>query len=212
VYRIDSLHDLVVEELRDLYDIEKQLAKALPRLVEASSSGDLRRGLSSHLEETREQLVRLDQVFDLLDETAGGTYCSGIRGLIEEGEAHIDDGYGYDAIRDAVIVAIAQRMEHYEIAAYGTAIAHADWLGLGEVSVLLGRTLREEKAADRRLTQIALSEVNPRAGEERDEAGGRTDKRRSPAPGAQQAHPSGLVRATGVWEWTQGRREKGTGQ
>lgn len=160
---IDSFQELLVEQLKDIYDAEKRLTKAIPKLVKASTSEELQSALQSHLAETQEHVTRLEQAFELLGETAKAKTCAGMKGLIEEGDEHAGEDYGSDDLRDAMIIGSAQRVEHYEIAAYGTVIAHARQLDLGNVADLLEETLEEEKAADEKLTEIAESVVNAQA-------------------------------------------------
>jgi ferritin-like metal-binding protein YciE len=167
---IDSLQELLVDQLRDIYDAEKRLTKALPKLVKASTNEELSSALEHHLQETQEHVRRLEQAFEALDEAAKAKTCAGMKGIIEEGEEHVGEDYGDDGLRDAVIIASAQRSEHYEIAAYGTAIAHARLLDQDEVVDLLEQTLAEEKAADQKLTQIAESLVNLDAANAEDES------------------------------------------
>jgi ferritin-like metal-binding protein YciE len=178
---IDSLQTLLVEQLKDVYDAEKRLTKAIPKLAKAASSDELRSALQSHLSETEEHVSRLEEAFELLEERPKSKPCAGMRGLIEEGETHSKEDYEDDGLRDAVIIGSAQRVEHYEIAAYGTMIAHARLLGLDEVVSLLGMTLEEEKAADQKLTEIAETVVNPDAAD-RDEEMGRTSTRGRSTP------------------------------
>jgi ferritin-like metal-binding protein YciE len=159
---IESLNELLVSELRDLYDAEQRLTKAIPKLVDVSSSNELIEALNKHLNETRQHVTRLEQAFSELGEEAEAETCAGMKGLISEGDDHagdIDEG----SLRDAVIIGAAQRVEHYEIAAYGTAIAHARLLGHEATARMLEATLEEEKAADRTLSDIAESAVNPDA-------------------------------------------------
>jgi ferritin-like metal-binding protein YciE len=167
--RIDSLHTLLVEQLKDIYDAEKRLTKALPKMARKASSEELSTALETHLDETQEQIRRLEQAFEHLEERAKGKPCAGMRGILEEGDEHVGEDYDDDGLRDAVIIGSAQRVEHYEMAAYGTAIAHARLLGLTDVVDLLETTLEEEKAADQKLTQIAEGMVNPDAASEDDE-------------------------------------------
>jgi ferritin-like metal-binding protein YciE len=159
---IESLNDLLVAELRDLYDAEQRLTKAIPKLVEASSHEELADALSKHLTQTRQHVTRLEQVFAELGEEAEEETCAGMKGLISEGDDHAGD-CEEGSVRDAVIIGAAQRVEHYEMAAYGTAIAHARLLGHESIAEVLHSTLEEEKAADRTLTEIAKNVVNPDA-------------------------------------------------
>jgi ferritin-like metal-binding protein YciE len=164
--RIDSLRTLLVQQLRDLYDAEKRLTKAFPKLVRASSSEELTSALETHLSETENQVSRLERAFQTLGETAKGKECMGIKGIIDEGDEHVGEEFADDGLRDATIIGAAQRVEHYEIAAYGTAIAHARLLGQDDVVELLEETLNEEKAADEKLTEVAEQIVNPDAASE----------------------------------------------
>src|SRR5688572_189646 len=157
---VDSMRTLLVEQLKDLYDAEKRLTKAIPKLARASTNEELIAALDDHLGETQNQVARLEQAFDLLDEPAKGKPCKGMQGLIEEGDEHAKEDYDDDDLRDAIIIGSAQRVEHYEIAGYGTAIAHARLLGLDDVVNLLEATLAEEKAADQTLTEVAETVVN----------------------------------------------------
>jgi ferritin-like metal-binding protein YciE len=171
---VDSLKTLLVEQMKDLYDAEKRLTKAIPKLAKASTNEALQAALEEHLAETENQVARLDQVFELLEERPKAKPCEGMKGLIQEGDEHAKEDYDDDDLRDAMIIGSAQRVEHYEIAGYGTAIAHARLLGLDEVVELLEETLAEEKAADQKLTEIAESAVNLEAasddGDEEEEA------------------------------------------
>lgn len=157
-----TLHDAFLDELRDAYDAEKQLVKALPKLARAATSDELRSAFESHLEETRGHLSRLEEVFSGLDEKARGKHCDGIAGIIEEGKKMLDDDLDEDAM-DAGLIASGQRAEHYEIAAYGTLIAWARAMGHTEAVELLEQTLEEEKAADEKLTELAESGINDAA-------------------------------------------------
>jgi ferritin-like metal-binding protein YciE len=163
---IDSLNALLVDELRDIYDAEKRLTKAIPKLAKKATNDELRAALEEHLGETRQQATRLEQAFEHLGERARAKTCPGMKGIIEEGDEHAGEDYDDDDLRDAVIIGSAQRVEHYEIAAYGTAIAHARLLEQDDVVELLEESLNEEKAADARLTEIAESVVNLEAAQE----------------------------------------------
>ncbi|HEX2444287.1 MAG TPA: ferritin-like domain-containing protein [Vicinamibacterales bacterium] len=157
-----TLHDAFLEELRDTYDAEKQLTKALPKLAKAASSADLRAAFESHLRETQGQIKRLEQVFESLDEKARGKHCDGMAGIIEEGNAILEEDFE-DATMDACLIAAAQRAEHYEMAAYGTLVAWANGMGHNEAARLLQVTLDEEKAADQKLNAIAEGGINDEA-------------------------------------------------
>jgi ferritin-like metal-binding protein YciE len=149
-----TLEDLLVEQVRDLYDAEKQLVRALPKLAKAASSDDLQRAIEGHLEETKNQVSRLERIFQELDQPAKGKPCKAMKGLVEEGgEAAENDSP--EPLTDLAIIAAAQRVEHYEISAYGTAKAIALQLGQETVASLLEETEDEEKAADAKLTDIA---------------------------------------------------------
>jgi ferritin-like metal-binding protein YciE len=165
---VDSLKSLLIEQVKDLYDAEKRLTKAIPKLAKASTNEELQTALHEHLDETETQVSRLEQVFELLDERPKAKPCEGMKGLIEEGDEHAKEDYDDDDLRDAMIIGSAQRVEHYEIAGYGTAIAHARLLGLDDVVELLEATLEEEKAADVKLTEIAESVVNVEAASDDD--------------------------------------------
>src|SRR4026207_492931 len=154
-----TLHDAFIEELRDTYDAEKQLIKALPKLAKAAASTDLRAAFETHLEETRGHVERLEQVFESLDEKPRGKHCEGIAGIIEEGKSIMEEDFD-DATMDACLIAAGQRAEHYEMAAYGTVIAWAEAMGHTEVAELLQQTLDEEKAADKKLSALAEGGIN----------------------------------------------------
>jgi ferritin-like metal-binding protein YciE len=157
-----SLHELFVDEIRDLYNAEKQLTKALPKMARNASSDALRNAIEMHLEETRGQVERLERVFELLDERPRGKHCAGIAGIIEEaGDLIEEEEEG--AVLDAGLIAGAQRAEHYEMAAYGSVAAWANAMGHKEVAELLSETLEEEKAADAKLTELAMSGINDAA-------------------------------------------------
>jgi ferritin-like metal-binding protein YciE len=157
-----TLHDAFLDELRDSYDAEKQLTKALPKLAKAATSPELRQAFESHLEETRGHVERLEQIFELLNEKAKGKHCDGIAGIIEEGSSVMSEDFD-ESTMDACLIASGQRAEHYEMAAYGTLVAWARAMGHEEVATLLEETLSEEKSADERLTQLAESGINEEA-------------------------------------------------
>lgn len=158
----NTLRDALVEEVRDLYNAEKQLVKALPKMAKAAASDELRSAIESHLEETNEQVSRLERVFELLDEKPRGKHCAGMAGIIEEGAEVLQEDMD-GAVLDACIIASAQRAEHYEMAAYGTALAWAEALGLSDVAAVLGETLEEEKATDEKLSALAEAGINDAA-------------------------------------------------
>jgi ferritin-like metal-binding protein YciE len=159
-----TLHDAFLDELRDTYDAEKQLTKALPKLVKAANSPVLREAFESHLEETRQQVERLEQVFASLDEKAQGKHCAGMAGIIEEGQSMMEEQFD-EMTADACLIAAAQRVEHYEMAAYGTLVAWAKVMGHTEAADLLEETLDEEKAADEKLSSLAEGGINQDAAE-----------------------------------------------
>jgi ferritin-like metal-binding protein YciE len=157
-----TLHDAFLDELRDLYDAEKQLTKALPKLAKTATSPKLREAFESHLEETRGHVERLEQVFEALDEKARGKHCDGIAGIIEEGKSTMEEDFD-SAAMDACLIAAGQRAEHYEIGAYGTVIAWAEAMGHGDAAALLRENLAEEKAADKKLSALAEGGINQQA-------------------------------------------------
>jgi ferritin-like metal-binding protein YciE len=154
-----TLHDAFIEELRDTYDAEKQLTKALPKMARAASSPELRAAFESHLEETREQVGRIEEVFDRLGEKARGKHCEGMAGIIEEGKSIMEEDFD-ETTMDACLIAAGQRAEHYEMAAYGTLVAWAQAMGHTEAAALLQETLDEEKATDEKLTSLAEGGIN----------------------------------------------------
>lgn len=159
---LDSLELLLVHELKDLLSAEKQLVKALPKMAKGASSKSLRGAIQEHLEQTKGQVERLEEIFALLDKAPRAEHCQAMEGLIAEG-ADLLDAEGDEQVKDAALIGAAQKVEHYEIAAYGTARALAELLGLDRAVDLLQQTLDEEKQADAKLNDLALSEVNPQA-------------------------------------------------
>ena len=160
--KIESLRDLLVEQLHDLYDAEKRLIKALPKMAKASSSPQLKAAFKKHLTETEGHVTRLEKAFESLDEKASKKTCKAMQGLIAEGEDAIDED-AEPEVKDAALIAAAQRVEHYEIAAYGTVSAYAKLLEKNDVLKLLQATLAEEKATDEALTELAESTINVEA-------------------------------------------------
>lgn len=160
-----SLKDLYVDELRDLYNAETQLVKALPKMAKASSNEQLQQAFEEHLRQTSEQVSRLEQIFERLEEKPSGKRCLGMEGLVKEGSETLRENYS-DEVKDAAIIGAAQRVEHYEMAGYGTARAFAELLGQSEDVSLLEQSLEEEKQADEKLTRLA-EEVNLQAAEGR---------------------------------------------
>ena len=186
-----TLHNAFIDELRDTYDAERQLTKALAKLAKAASSPPLREAFESHLAETQGQIERLEQVFEGLDEKVRGKHCDGIAGIIEEGKSIMEEDFD-DETMDACLIAAGQRAEHYEMAAYGTLVAWAQAMGHSEAASLLQETLDEEKAADEKLSALAEGGINqeaadsasPADGEDEPEAvgaGSRSSKRSSGA-------------------------------
>ena len=159
-----TLHDAFIDELRDTYDAEKQLTKALAKLAKSASNSQLREAFETHLEETRGHVERLEQVFESLDEKTRGKHCDGIAGIIEEGKSIMEEEFDEETM-DACLIAAGQRAEHYEMAAYGTLVAWAQAMGHREAVQLLQQTLDEEKAADKKLSGLAESGINRRAAE-----------------------------------------------
>ena len=180
-----SLRELYIDELKDLYSAETQLTKALPKMAKASSNAQLRQAFEEHLRQTSEHVSRLEQLFEMLEEKATGKKCLGMEGLVKEGAETIQEDYE-DAVMDAAIIGAAQRVEHYEIAGYGTAREFARLLGEDQHISLLEQTLEEEKQTDEKLTQLA-EEINPQAqeageGTENEDSEGREGKRRKSSP------------------------------
>ena len=159
-----TLHDAFIDELRDTYDAERQLLKALPKLAKAASAATLRDAFESHLEETRNQVQRLEEVFESLDEKVRGKHCDGMAGIIEEGKSIMEEEFD-DETMDACLIAAGQRAEHYEMAAYGTLVAWARAMGHDQAAELLQQNLDEEKAADEKLTSLAEGGINEAAAE-----------------------------------------------
>jgi len=162
-----TLRAAFIDELRDAYDAEKQLTKALPKMAKAASSPKLRTAFEDHLEETRGQIERLEQIFGSLDEKVRGKHCEGIAGIIEEGKSVMEEDFD-DATMDACLIAGGQRAEHYEMAAYGTLIAWAKAMGHMDAVDLLQQTLDEEKTADEKLTALAEGGINQSAADAAD--------------------------------------------
>lgn len=156
---LESMQDLYLHELKDIYNAEKQILQALPKMAEKATHIELRQAFEEHHRVTEEQVRRLDTIFDNLGQSASGKKCKGMEGLIEEGEEILEEDADPD-VRDAALIAAAQRIEHYEIAAYGTARTYAQQLGFDNHVDLLQRTLDEEGQTDRRLTELAESRVN----------------------------------------------------
>ena len=152
--KLNSLKDLFIQELKDLYSAETQLIKALPKMAKASTAPDLKAGFEQHLEETKVHAERLEKIMKQLDETPRGKTCKAMKGLIEEGAEAIEED-AQDSVKDASLIAAGQRVEHYEIAGYGTARTFAKLLGFDDIAETLQQTLDEEAATDEKLTQAA---------------------------------------------------------
>lgn len=160
--KIETMKDLFVCELADIYHAEKQIVKALPKMIEEAHDPRLKEAFQSHLRETENQVIRVEQVFRVLDMKPESEKCDALQGLIKEAEElmkHVKD----DAVMDAALIAAAQKVEHYEIASYGTLVALADLLGYAEAAEILRETLDEEQGADTKLNEIALDKVNVQA-------------------------------------------------
>jgi ferritin-like metal-binding protein YciE len=149
-----ELKEILIDELKDIYSAETQLVKALPKMAKAAESEELRTGFEKHLQQTKEHVARLEQIFEGFDEKPTGKKCVGMEGLIKEGSEAIEEDYEGEA-KDSLLIGAAQRVEHYEIAAYGTVRAMAEKLGERQAASLLGKTLQEEKDTDEKLTQFA---------------------------------------------------------
>jgi ferritin-like metal-binding protein YciE len=160
-----TLHDAFIDELRDAYDAEKQLLRALPKMAKKATSEDLSAAFDAHLEETRGHVDKLEQVFGTLDEKVRGKHCDGIAGIIEEGKSVMEEDFDSETM-DACLIAGGQRAEHYEMAAYGTLIAWAKVMGHTEAGDLLEEILKEEKAADEKLSALAEGGINQAAADE----------------------------------------------
>lgn len=177
--KIDSLRTLLEEELKDIYSAEKQLLKALPKMVKKASSEELKTALREHIEVTNGQVQRLESVFESLGKPAKAKTCKAMKGLLEEATEIMEED-AEDAVLDAGIIAAAQKVEHYEIASYGTVRTWARLVGAEEASQLLQETLDEEAEADERLTELADSFVNPEAntegGDEEESSSGRSGR------------------------------------
>ena len=156
---LETLHDLWVHELKDLYSAERQLVQALPKMAKAASSDELRSALENHLAETEEQVTRIERILESFDESPRGQKCEGMEGLIEEGKSLLEEDADEDVL-DAGIIVAAQKVEHYEIASYGAVCEYARMMGHTEALQLLEQTMQEEKNADQLLNQIAESGIN----------------------------------------------------
>jgi ferritin-like metal-binding protein YciE len=156
---LQNLHDLFVHELKDLYSAENQILKALPKMVDAATSEELAQAFAHHLHETEGHVTRIETIFRDLDGSPRGKKCAGMEGLLKEGKEAMQEEAA-EWVMDAALIGAAQRVEHYEMAGYGTARDHAEKLGLYQAAQLLQQTLDEEGAADKKLTEIAESSIN----------------------------------------------------
>lgn len=154
--KIKTLHELFIQEIKDLYSAESQLAKALPKMAKAANGAELQAGFKHHLEETREHTKRLERIAEILEFSPKGKKCLAMEGLVAEGEETIAEDAS-PSVKDAALICAAQKVEHYEIAGYGTVRAFAELLGYDEVRDLLEETLEEEKATDLKLTDLAMT-------------------------------------------------------
>jgi ferritin-like metal-binding protein YciE len=166
---VTNIEELLLSELKDLYSAEKQITKALPKLVKAATSKELREAFQSHLEETEGQIERLEQIAEQMGKKLTGKTCEGMKGVLEEGTEIVEDTEAGSSVRDAGLITAAQRVEHYEMAGYGGVIAYAKLLGLNDVVELLQQTLEEEKAADQKLTKLSQT-INKQAQQEQQAA------------------------------------------
>jgi len=167
--KMETLQELYVEELQDVYDAEKQLVKALPKMAKNANNEELKAALEQHLEQTEEHVSRLERVFEELGEKPKGKKCKAMQGLLEEGKEMMEEDAS-EEVRDAAMIAAAQKVEHYEIATYGTLRTYAEMLGFDDQADLLQETLDEEKDTDENLTELAVSCVNLEAeGEDEEE-------------------------------------------
>jgi len=187
-----TLQEKLVDEIRDLYHAEKQLVKAIPKMAKAATHEDLREAFEMHAEETREQVTRLEEVFNALGEKVRAKTCHGMMGIVEEGSQLMQEEEK-GAVMDAALIAAAQRVEHYEIGSYGTCVEWARLLGLDEVVTLLEQTLEEEKATDKKLTALAEQEVNQNAvseGQEEEQGEGEEEQQQTASQSSSRSRKS----------------------
>jgi ferritin-like metal-binding protein YciE len=187
-----TLQDAFIDELRDVYNAEQQVTKALPKMIKAATSPDLKQAFTNHLEETKAQVARLVEVFGTLDEKVRGKKCDGMAGILEEGQAAMGEDFD-DPTMDAALIASAQRVEHYEMAAYGTLVAWAEALGHTDAAELLQTTLDEEKATDEKLTSLAEGGINQSAA---DALNSEEDDEEEPAPVARKTTRGAAARSS----------------
>jgi ferritin-like metal-binding protein YciE len=185
---VATAEELFVDELKDIYSAEKQAVRAYPRLTKAVQSDELKQAMQEHLEQTKGQIERLDRIFEILDKRSSGKTCEGMKGLVEEAQTHVEE-IEKGPVLDCAIIGALQRVEHYEIAAYGTVATLAEAMGQEEVKELLGETLEEEKETDERLTQVAQS-VNTEALSESGEEEGSESENGSSSNGSRRGSTS----------------------
>lgn len=178
--KMKSLNDLLIEQLKDLYSAENQLIRALPKMAKAATNPDLKTGFEEHLEQTRGQTARIEQICEQLEVSPKGKKCAAMEGLIEEGKEIMQED-AQPGVLDAGLIAAAQKVEHYEIASYGSARTWAEQLGFQKIARLLQETLDEERETDEKLTQLALSAVNERAAEDNGEETRTTSRKKKQA-------------------------------
>ena len=166
--RMESLQELYIDELRDIYDAEQQLVKALPKMAKTATNEELRAAFEQHLEQTQEHVARLERVFEELGEKPKRKTCEAMKGLLEEGKNMMEEDADED-VMDAGLIAAAQKVEHYEIATYGTIRTYVEMLGFDEQADILQETLDEEKDTDDNLTELAVSCINLEAADEEEE-------------------------------------------
>jgi ferritin-like metal-binding protein YciE len=160
--QMENLQDLLKEDLKDVLNAENQIIKALPKMIKSASNPELQDALENHLEETKGHVDRLEQVMELLGMPAKGKACKAMKGIIEEGKEVMEED-AEDEVMDAALIGAAQKVEHYEIATYGTLCTYAELLGLAKAKELLGQNLEEERRADQKLTELAESLINVEA-------------------------------------------------
>jgi ferritin-like metal-binding protein YciE len=199
---MDSLESLMQDELKDIYDAEKQLTKALPKMARKASNEELRSGFEEHLRQTEQHMERLEQIFDQMGMPARGKPCKGMKNLIAEGDEMMREAED-DDVRDALMIAAAQKIEHYEIATYGTLRTWATLLRKNDIARLLEDTLEEEKETDQRLTEVAESFVNLAAAHE----GGEEEEEEEEAPRRQRVARGGSNRSAAA-DRARGRARK----
>jgi ferritin-like metal-binding protein YciE len=177
---VETAHDLFIDELKDIYSAEKQAVRAYPRLAKVVQSEELKEALQEHLEQTKQQIERLDRVFEILEVRSGGKTCEGMKGLLEEAATHAEE-IEQGPVLDAALIGALQRVEHYEIAAYGTVATFGEAMGQNEIHELLAETLQEEKDTDEKLTEVS-GNVNIEAIGEAQEGEEEDEEEEKPAP------------------------------